>query len=32
LKHVWHELDYCTDICRVMKGAHIQHLWADFYW
>jgi hypothetical protein len=26
LKHVWHELDYCTDICRVMKGAHIQHL------
>ena len=22
--------DYCIDICRVMKGAHIEHLWADF--
>ena len=21
--------DYRIDICRVMKGAHIEHLWAD---
>ena len=26
------ELDYRIDICRVTKGAHIEHLWADFYW
>ena len=32
LKRVWQELDYRIDICRVTKGAHIEHLWADFYW
>jgi len=26
LKRVWQELDYCIDICRVTKGAHIEHL------
>ena len=30
LKCVWQELDYRTDICRITKGAHIEHLWADF--
>jgi len=23
---VWQELDYRIDICRVTKGAHIDHL------
>jgi len=23
---VWNELDYCVDICRITKGAHIEHL------
>ena len=32
LKGVWQELDFRIDICRVTKGAHIEHLWADFYW
>ena len=32
LKRVWQELDYPIDICRVTKGAHIEHFWADFYW
>jgi hypothetical protein len=32
LKGVWQELDYRIDICRVTKGAQIEHLWADFYW
>ena len=31
LKRVWQELDYRIDICRVKKGAHIEHLWGDFY-
>ena len=26
LKRVWQELDYRIDICRVKKGAHIEHL------
>ncbi len=26
LKRVWQELDYRIDICRVTKGAHIEHL------
>ena len=30
LKRVWQVLDYRIDICRVTKGAHIEHLWADF--
>ena len=24
------ELDYRIDICKVMKGARNEHLWADF--
>jgi hypothetical protein len=23
---MWQELDYCLDVCRVTKGAHIEHL------
>jgi len=26
LRSVWTELDYRTDICRVTKGSHIEHL------
>jgi hypothetical protein len=26
LQHVWQELDYRTDICRVTKGGHNEHL------
>jgi hypothetical protein len=26
LQHVWKELDYRTDICRVTNGGHIEHL------
>ena len=25
LKRFWQELDYRIDICRVTKGAHIEH-------
>ena len=32
LKGVWQELDYRIDICRVTKGADIEHLWVDLYW
>ena len=24
--HVWQELDYRVDICRVTKGGHMEHL------
>jgi hypothetical protein len=24
--HVWQELDYRIDICRITKGGHIEHL------
>jgi len=23
---VWNELDYHVDVCRITKGAHIEHL------
>jgi hypothetical protein len=26
LIRVWQELDYRLDVCRVTKGAHIEHL------
>jgi hypothetical protein len=26
LQHVWQELGYRIDICRVTKGGHIEHL------
>jgi hypothetical protein len=26
LMRIWHEFDYCLDVCPVMRGAHIQHL------
>ena len=24
---VWQELEYLIDVCRVTRGAHIEHLW-----
>ena len=30
LKRFWQQLDYRIDICRVTKGAHIEHFWAYF--
>ena len=26
LETVWNELDYRVDVCRITKGAHIEHL------
>ena len=26
LQTVWNELDNCVDVCRITKGAHIEHL------
>ena len=26
LQTVWNELDYRVDVCRTIKGAHIEHL------
>ena len=26
LQTVWNELDYSVDVCRITKGAHIEHL------
>ena len=26
LQRVWNELDYRVDVCRITKGAHIEHL------
>jgi hypothetical protein len=26
LAHVWQELKYSVDVCRVTRGAHIEHL------
>jgi len=26
LQTVWNELDYRVDVCRLTKGAHIEHL------
>ena len=26
LQTVWIELDYRVDVCRITKGAHIEHL------
>ena len=26
LQKVWNELDYRVDVCRITKGAHIEHL------
>jgi hypothetical protein len=25
LMRVWQELEYCIDVCRVTRGAHIEH-------
>ena len=26
LETVWKELNYCVDVCRITKGAYIEHL------
>jgi len=26
LQTVWNELDYSVDVCRITKGAYIEHL------
>jgi hypothetical protein len=26
LTRVWDEMDYRTDVCRITKGGHIEHL------
>jgi len=26
LRTVWNELDFRVDVCRITKGAHIEHL------
>ena len=26
LQTVWNELDFGVDVCRITKGAHIEHL------
>ena len=26
LQTVWNEVDYRVDVCRITKGAHIEHL------
>jgi hypothetical protein len=28
MQTVWNELDYCVDVCRITKGAHIEHLYG----
>jgi len=28
LQTVWNELDYRDDVCRITKGAHIEHLYG----
>ena len=28
LQTVWNELDYSVDVCRITKGAHIEHLYG----
>ena len=30
LHKVWQEIDYWLDVCRVTRGAHIEHLWYDW--
>jgi hypothetical protein len=27
LTRVWQELEYYIDVCRVIRGAHIEHLY-----
>jgi hypothetical protein len=29
LTHVWQELEYRINVCRVTHGAHIEHLWLS---
>jgi len=27
-RFVWNELDYRVDVCRITKGAHIDHMYG----
>jgi hypothetical protein len=29
LTRVWQELEYRIDVCRVTRGAHIEHFWLS---
>jgi hypothetical protein len=29
LMHVWQELEYRIDVCRVTRGANTEHLWLS---
>jgi hypothetical protein len=29
LTRVWQQLEYRIDVCRVTRGAHIEHLWLS---
>jgi len=29
LTRVWQESEYRIDVCRVTRGAHIEHLWLS---
>jgi len=29
LTRVWQELEYRIEVCRVARGAHIEHLWLS---
>ena len=29
LTRVWQQLEYRIDVCRVIRGAHIKHLWLS---
>jgi hypothetical protein len=29
LTRVWQKLEYRIDVCRVTRGAHIEHLWLS---
>ena len=31
LTRVWQELEYRIDVCRVTRGAHIEHLLSIFF-
>jgi hypothetical protein len=28
LRRVWAEIDYRPDVCCVIKGGHLEHLWG----
>jgi hypothetical protein len=28
LQNMWHEVEYCLDVCRATEGAHIELVWG----